>query len=183
MNQSDTWNRIGEILREHGYHLVRIDGDEAPAKRPSFAPMVARRGRPPKAVREGSANANTSSVAAKVTRIGMRGRPPGSATLTPEQVRMIRESYKPRTERITAASLAQKYGVSIPTIRLIISGRDAAKHKLTSEDLSEIRTAYKPANSFSAVELASRFGVTPSTIIAVAQGKTHRDVQPAVNED
>lgn len=165
----ETWIQIGEILRQHGFHIVQIDEDGAPAQRPSFAPMVARRGRPPKA-------ASASGVATKVTRVGMRGRPPGSSTLTPDQVRMIRESYKPRTERVTAASLAQQYGVSIPTIRLIISGRDAAKHKLSPTDLENIRMAYRPANSFSAVELAGRFGVTPSTILAVAQGKTHRDV-------
>lgn len=168
-SQKDMWADIAEVLRDNGYLVVKID-DETKAeatKRPAFATMVARRGRPPKA------------AAAKVTRIHARGRHTG--TLTPEQVREIRECYRPRTERVTAASLAQKYGVSIPTVRLIISGRDAAKHKLTGEDLIAIREAYKPAKTYSAVELAGRFGVTPSTILAVAQGKTHRDVSVAAS--
>ena len=172
--QNDMWTRIGDILREQGYHLVRIDGEEdavaEPQTKRSFAPMVSRR--------DYSKDESSKSVAAKVTRVAMRGRPSGATTLTPEQVREIRECYKPRTERVTASSLAQKYGVSIPTVRLIISGRDAAKHKLTPEDLSQIREAYKPAKSNSAVELATRFGVTPTTIISGAQGKTHKDVQP-----
>lgn len=174
MSNKEVWIQIGELLRQHGYHLVQID--EQPSPR-GVATMVSRR-----APRPAGRPASATASAAKVTKISSgRGRRSGGTTLTPEQVREIRESYQPRTERVTAAALAEKYGVSIPTIRLIISGRDAATHKLSQTDLAEIRESYQPRSKTNSVsELARRFGVTPNTILAVAQGRTHRDVQASV---
>jgi DNA-binding XRE family transcriptional regulator len=166
MKQKDMWLEIADLMRQHGFMLVNVDEHEENAPPRRTAALVARRpGRPRRPM-------SVPSVAGKISSSKVRR----TGSLTDEQVREIREVYRPRTERVTAAALAKQYGVSIPTIRLIVTGTDAAKSKLTPEDLHAIREAYQPKQN-SAADLARRFGVTPNTIISVAQGKTHKDVQ------
>ena len=109
-----------------------------------------------------------------------RGEDNGQAKLTWEQVREIRENYKPWDREFGGQALAKKYGVGDSTIDTIIRGMTwqnknynykPLQRKLTSEQAQEIKNSYIPKDpNFGGRALAEKYGVTPGTITHILKG-------------
>lgn len=114
-----------------------------------------------------------------------RGERNGSAKLTYEQIKEIREAYIPWDREFGGRALAKKYGINDTTIDEIIRGRSwkdqdydpevehkPSRRKLTNEQAREIINTYvRNDPNFNGSVLAKKYGVTPKTISNIIHGK------------
>lgn len=109
-----------------------------------------------------------------------RGEDNGHSKLTWEQIREIRECYKPWDREFGGQALAKKYGVGDSTIDMIVRGLSwqnseydyrPSQRKLTIEQAEDIKNSYIPRDpNFGGRALAEKYGVTPSTITHILKG-------------
>lgn len=109
----------------------------------------------------------------------------GNAKLTREQIREIRDSYKPWDRECGGRALARKYGVNDSTIDEIIRGRrwkdpeynpeaehKPSRRKLSADEIRKIRDTYIPNDPYlNGTVLARQYGVTPKTISNIIHNK------------
>lgn len=103
------------------------------------------------------------------------------SVLTWEQVKNIREQYKPMDEKYSAAKLAKHYGVSPSTISNIVHGKTwiedeytpkLHRTKVSPEYFQEIKDKYIYKDpKYGAKALAKEYGVCQQTIGRIVRGE------------
>jgi hypothetical protein len=102
------------------------------------------------------------------------------ASLTWDQVREIREQYRPRDTEYGGRALAERYGVTPSTICNVLKNKTwkdgyrgpTHRTKLCPEEIADIRDSYIPKDpQYGGEALAKKFGVSKGTISRIVNGR------------
>lgn len=155
------WNWVGATLGPKGYgQVLRKDGKPGTAHRVAWELF---RGPIPKDTWIVHTTPGHSKLC--VNPAHLEQRPAHMRKLNEEQRAEIKKAYVPLAKRVTAATLAKKWRVSVGTIYAVRAGRTSGARTLPPVAVKEIR---KLRTVPTAQQLAEKYGVTVNTILATS---------------
>ncbi len=155
------WKWIGATLGPKGYgQVLRKDGKPGTAHRVAWELF---RGPIPEDTWIVHPKPGHSKLCVNPAHLEMR--PAHMRKLSDQQREEIRRTYVPLSKRVTAAKLAEKWGVSVGTIYAVKAGRTSGARTLPPVAVNEIR---RLRSTPTAQQLAKKYGVTVNTILSTS---------------